>query len=246
MDATLEQIIEILTILFSEGRITIRDNQLFVDNTLVADSDAEEEVDPTPLPTGYDQYGISNAVGPYGAVRLKVIDERIEEDLKSSDPLVVKIATLFPQNFFMNIDRNQTDREVWNRNANYNKYSFLGGMFSSMRLMPASQFAIGKWVHKETGELLEYQGSLTNEQRWSKEWKKVDRWDQGIGKLENHWTYSRGIFSLPTHPKYVSGYLEPMAGLAIKRYEKQLYAIRKQAERERSGAIAPRVGPFIR
>ncbi len=241
-EVTMEELLELIEGLIAAGRITVVNNKLFVDNSLVMDPDAANVVDPSvPL---YDEHGISTASNEYGALRLRAVDERIAADLVSTDPILVQVATAFPQFYFINIDRGEaTAEETWLRNSNINKQSFLSAWLKRY-LMPAYLWANAKWVNKRTGVTLEFQGLLTNEQHYSGEYEKTPGWDKTQGRLENHLTYSMGVFSgFRTHPKYESDYLAKAEAHAITKYEKTVVGARKAAARVDDGSIPPSVGP---
>ncbi len=240
-EVTIEQILELIEGLIAAGRITVVDNKLFVDDTLVMDSEAANVVE-LDVPE-YDEYGISVASNEHGALRLRDIDDRVAADLSSPDPILVQVAQAFPQFYFINIDRGLSTEDVWLRNCNINKQSFLSAWLKRY-LMPAYFWADAKWVNKGTGVTLSFQGLLTEEQHFSGEWEKTPRWDSSLGKLENHLTYSMGVFSTARkHPKYASEYLAKAGIHAIKRYEKMVVLARKRAVWAESGNVRPSVGP---
>ena len=251
-DLTLEQIMLILTALIDDGRITIVDGKLFVDNTLAMDPVAADVVEPTP--SEFDQFGISIETSEFGGVSLRYLDERLELDRASNDPLVARVATAFPQFFFMHIDRGLSIKKAWHNLCSYNKQSFLSGMFGGAYktyMSSAYKWSPVKYVNKEKddtqsafGTVLQYQLRLTDAQHFSKEWKTLNSWYHTEGKLENYLTYSMGVISgFYEHPKYESEYLAKANERAIMRYEQVVAGARRQEARAGSGSIPPSVGP---
>ncbi len=243
-EVTMEQILELLEGLIAAGRITVVDNKLFVDDSLVMDPDAANVV-VVDVPE-YDEYGIASVANENGGLRLRVVDERIAADLNSSDPILAQVATAFPQFFFINIERGENAQEAWLRNCNINKQSFTAA-FLKRYMMSAYRWADVKYINKATGETLEFQGQLTAEQHFSGEWETTPGWYKTQGKLENHYTYSMGLFStVRAHPKYESDYLAKAGEHAIARYEANVVLARKQAAWLLVPGIRPSVGPVRR
>jgi len=233
----LQQIFALLQDLIESGRLTLEDNQLKVDGLVVMDPDAANVVIDTP--TGYDDNGIGLTPGAEGGLRLRAVDERITQDRASSDTLLQKVANAFPQFFFINVDRGQSDEEAWQRNSNYNKHSWLSA-WAKRYIKPAYRWADAKWVHKITDAVLNFQFFLTNTQHFSREWKKSDDWDSTLGVMENHLTYSMGVVSLNSHPDYNRLYLAQAERYALEHYEGKLAAARKAALPQR-GTPAGRI-----
>jgi len=236
-EVELQQILEVLLGLFDSGRLTLEDGKLKVDGILVMDPEAANEVDETP--TGYDEHGISHAVSVHGGVRLKAVDERLALDRESNDSLVKKVATAFPQWFFINVDRGQSEEERWVRDCNYNKWTFYSGWFKAY-INWAYNWADAKWIHRVTGALLKFQYVLSREQHYSGEWGKTEDWYKTQGKLPNHLTYSMGVSSSSSHPNYEKKYLAQAEKHALAYYEKQIAAARYAAS---LATGTPQVGP---
>ena len=239
-----EQLMGLFDPLIAAGRLT--GEKIELDGILIYDGEAENVVDP--VAPVYDDLGFSLAVSEWGGVTIKTVDERIAEWLASDDLDKVKTAKATPQYYFISFDeeaeelRGMTKDQRWQSDQNINKWGFLAGLMHQY-IESASRFNIGRYIDKETGEILPYVLHLNMEQKYSGKYKTLPWRELILEPIPNHALYAMGIFHHSVHPRYGSDYLAKAAYHVLLGMDRKVEIFERQRKEAERRTIHPSPSP---
>lgn len=224
------QIIVALTPLVEAGRLS---GQIYVDDVLMLDSEANNAVDP-PEAGEYDQYGFS-AHDEYGCVRIQGVDIRIAEWLENGDDFQRQVAQSQPQWYGIPIKGRQYDPEV-ERNLYKNIENWFAlGIIGSNALRIEKFYSLNpRFVNRNTGEVKD---DLTNAEWKSKEWGHNPDYFGAV--VPNHATVARGNWSNVEHELWETKVANAVADVVLHEMDQTVSALKRRAADKAAGNIRP-------
>jgi len=180
------------------------------------------EVEVTQVEAVYDDMGISLEATTFGGVRIKAVDELIQDWLDSGDKDKQKVVDMQNDNYCFkrpNIDYlpEQLQQIEMNQTKNWASSRY-GGQINNYYLM--NPLYRNKHNHKEV-----LYRRMTPAEFMSGNWEKIQQ--RIISPIKNHSCVTNGNYSNPYHPKWKSNLVDKIVVWVKKKMEYELENINK-------------------